>query len=171
MMPGSTIIEPMPVTYAAPPTTMVEQFAYAQPTMIEQPMTYAAPPMTYAAPPTYMEQAVTYEQPMTYAAPPMTYAAPPTSMMMEPQMTYAAPPMTYAAPPMTYAAPPMMEAPMTYAAPAPPPVHEVAPAILGQTRQSKVPTTTMKGGATSVQAFQPTYTQERVQGAPIVNQE
>ena len=29
----------------------------------------------------------------------------------------------------------------------------------------------MKGGATSVQAFQPTYTQERVQGAPIVNQE
>merc|ERR1719162_1775231 len=69
-------------------------------------------------------------------------------MMMEaPQMTYAAPQMTYAAPPATT---------------------EVAPAMLGQTRQAKVPTTTMKGGPTNVQAFQPTYTQERVQGAPVM---
>merc|ERR1719506_1441087 len=63
---------------------------------------------------------------------------------------------------MTYAAP------VTYAAPAPPPVHEVAPAQIGQTRQAKVPTTTMKGGPTSVQAFQPTYTQERVQGQAVM---
>merc|ERR1719162_2118472 len=82
----------------------------------------------------------------------------------QPQMTYAAPPMTYAAPP----APVTYAAPMTYAAPAPPPVTEIAAAMIGQTRQAKVPTTTMKGAPGSVQAFQPSYTQERVQGQAVI---
>merc|ERR1719223_2118764 len=65
---------------------------------------------------------------------------------------------------MTYAAPTAS----VFAAPPQQQIEHVAPAQRGQTRQSKIPTTTMKGGPSSVQDFQPSFTQERVQGAPVM---